>query len=150
MFEQALHLYTEYLRLEYSQRLVSGKLLADAARVLLAMKDQKLNSDQAFQRSYLMRYIASALLEQTVNMSYARQYDCVPVLSEYATLAFDMMIEVCEGKPDRNLLPFLKEMIGIVKAKKDEKLLAELKEMWRKSIEAEKRYLEYLSEYLED
>ncbi len=132
-FAEAIKNYTKYLALDYSKKLDNGDLLKNSAEALLKTDIRKTDLDLILQKKYLMKKVAEDLLMQYQNMAYTKKYDCHPVLNVYCRLAFELIFEYWDKKPNPDLLPYLRDIISYEKQKTGSEKLDKYLSLYRES-----------------
>jgi len=122
-------LYVEYVNTEYSKKLHAGDLLAKAAEIILQ------ESKPSSQYHYLAKNIAFDIHKQAIDMAHSKAYDCSPKIEEYFKLAFQLMYKYWDEKANKELIPFLLDVLYY------EKNNEELHSLYTKSILLEEEYL---------
>lgn len=143
LFDKIVENYKKYIGLDYDKQLHAGELLAQSARLLLKIRKKDLSNKDALQKNYLMHRIARDLARQAQNMGHTKQYDCVPALKEYNYLAYDLMMDYWNSEPNRELIPYLYQVIYYERQNPtDDKDLKELENLYQKCLALEEKYLQ--------
>jgi len=136
MINEVLKVYFEYLSLNSRDRLKMGEKLTEASKMLLEYTPPF--GDDYFHRFFVMKRLASDMLQYSIDIEYAREYESKEQLFEYFKAAFNLAFEFYGHNPDRELLPYLRYLLTF------EPENEEYKALFRKCLKLEKSFYSYL------
>lgn len=141
ILKEVEELYVTYLKRFPKERINSSELLNKAGSLLLTMKRKNPNYEIRFQRHYLMKKVAADLLMQATDMSYTKQYDLSQIPKKLRYLAFELIFECYDSKPNKVLIPYLNAVIAHEKYNHDQSQLLVYKDILKGSIDHEEKFL---------
>ncbi len=129
MFEKVISKYTKYIGLGTTEKLHSEMLLENSAQELLKIDIDDLDIELAVQKKYLTKKIADDLLDHARDMGYSKEFEFDPKIIEYTYLAFNLIYDYFDFKPNSYLLPFVKSVIYYEEQSGNKKRIDELQKL---------------------